>query len=214
MIEFNPTAHEYRKDGTLYDPVTKVCSAVLQTENPWWKPDHRLRGTFVHRITEAVDDEVWDPRLTVFPASLGWEDSAKEKVIQRGFAYEKFLKETGFRAIHKELIVWSDSLQVAGMLDKYGMFTKGRYAGDAAIVDIKSGEPTPSAIIQVALYEILLEDSHPHMKGMVKQRVILHLREDGTCRPEYRNANNGYNDRMEALSVVNTYRFMKRNKLL
>lgn len=213
-IELNKLTHEYRKDGTLYDPVTQVCSSVLHTESPWWKVDHQLRGTFVHSITEAVDDGEWDPRLTVFPDSLGWGDAAKDKIIQRGFAYQRFMDETGFKAIKKEFIVYSDVLQIAGTIDKFGIFTKGRYAGWKAIVDIKSGEPTPSAIIQVALYEILLDECQPEQRGEPKLRVILHLREDGTCRPEYRHANNGYNDRMEAISIVNTYRFMKRHKLL
>lgn len=213
MIDFEPIAHEYRKDGIQYDSVTQVCSRVLGTENPWWKPEHRLRGNFVHRITEAIDDHVWDPRLTKFPDSLGWDDAAKDKIIQRGFAYSKFLESTGFRATEKELVVWSDSLRMAGKLDKLGIFTLGRHAGEEAILDIKSGEPTPAAIIQIQLYEILLEESFPRLKGRIKHRVILHLREDGDCRPEYRNGSNAYHDRVDALSVAHTYHFMKRHKL-
>ena len=214
-LEFIKDTHEYRAEGIKLRSVTQVLSKVLQTDNPWWKREHRLRGTFVHRITDVIDEGAWDPRLTTFPASLGWDDKQKEKVIQRGFAYQRFVDETGFRVLKNELMVHSLGLRLAGTLDKLGIFTKGRYAGCLVIGDIKSGEPTPAAILQVMLYQILLEETDPEIiKGQETIRMVLHLRDDGQARPEYRTNNNGHMDRADALAVLRTYDFMERNKLV
>lgn len=211
--QLDPLTHTYLLDGYKLDAVTYVIGKVLrQAENPWWTLEHRIRGTYVHRITEAIDEKNWDPRLVEFPDRPTLSDEVKEGIIQRGHAYQKFLDESGFHCEQQELTVWDVGLRLAGRVDKIGMFARGRYAGDRAIVDIKSGEPTPAAYPQVTLYEHLLRESHPEIAEQIKHRVILWLRPDGTCRPEYRNLQNeGKFDLVEALAIYRTYRFMERH---
>jgi hypothetical protein len=217
----NKDDHTYWKGDVRYDAVTHVCDGALGLEaSRWWKPVHRLRGTMVHRITEVIDAKCWNPRAVVFPNSPLLDDNIKEGIIQRGFAYQGFIEETGFVSIRNEIIVWSDTMRVAGRIDKLGLFTKGRYAGDATILDVKTGPPTAAAIPQVSLYQLLFQECHEEYGESlaqllpIKQRVILHLRDDGKCDPEYRNNNNAYGDTLDAMGIVAVYRFKERHKLL
>jgi hypothetical protein len=146
-----------------------------------------------------------------FPDSLGWTAEQKQKIINRGYAHQRFLDQTGYEAVTHEMPVWSQTFGLAGTIDSLGKFTKGRYAGQYGIVDIKSGPPLPTAILQVALYDILYGVMGYPIK--LNLRVILHLREDGQPRPEYRDAETGQLDRGDALSVLRVYQFMKKHKL-
>lgn len=208
-ISLDRLSHTYTRNGSKYDAVTDVISGALGSgDNPWYKPEHSLRGTFVHRITEAIDEGDWDPALMVFPSHLGWDDLAKQRIIKRGYAYQRFLADTGFEATQKETIVWSDMMLVAGMIDKLGIIRKGDYQGCRAIVDIKSGEPTPAARLQVALYDLLLWEC---AADPVQLRIVLWLKENGDCRPEFYAE---HRDLVDARSIVNVFRFKQRHKLL
>src|SRR5579864_1407196 len=107
-LAFNPELHEYRVDGLLLTPVTHLIATVLKTENPWWKLSHRIRGKYVHRIVEAIDRDDWSPTATRFPPSWGEEDC--RKVLGRGYAYQRFVAESGYRALHSEMQVFCKAL--------------------------------------------------------------------------------------------------------
>lgn len=205
-VEFDPENHTYTINDDRYDHVTKVCDTVLQTKSRWWKDEHRLRGTFVHAISAAVDSDDWSPELTTFPSA--WDEKQKDGVIKRGLAYEKFVKETGFRAAYSEVVVYSKHLRLAGRLDKFGTMWRGQFAGKKVLVELKSGEPTAAAKIQVAFYEVLFEEMYTFKPDL---RLILHLRDDGEPRPEYRS---GAGDITDAMCVLGTYRFMQHNNLI
>lgn len=211
QIHFDADKHEYSLGGQRYENVTTVLSSVLGTDNPWWKRDHRLRGTFVHRITEAIDQGDWDAAATQFPASWGEED--QRKVLARGIAYEKFLEESGFQAIHNEFRVYSVSMELAGTLDKIGRITRGKFAGHIALLDIKTGKPTPLAKLQVALYDLMWREMK-HTELYPTVHVILHLREDGSTRPVYITDPEIAQNKIDGISCVNVFKFRKRNGLL
>jgi hypothetical protein len=207
QIEFEPVAHTYSVAGQAYDGVTRVISAVLRDQSRWWKPEDRMRGTMVHAITEAIDAGDWDADATVIPDGFD-----RQGIIQRGEAYQHFIHLSGFQALKVECRVASPSLRLAGTLDRFGLIAKGTHAGRHAILDLKSGAPTPSAILQAALYQKLLLDTFPSLHlAAPPLRIILHLKPNGKARPEYREGNA---DIMDALAIVRTYRFMEREGLL
>jgi hypothetical protein len=210
-IQFDEAAHSYSLDGAPLESVNKVIGSVLRIDSRFWKEEHRLRGKYVHAITEAIDEGNWSPEDTVIP-----DDQDKEGIFQRCYAYQDFLELTGFQSLLVEAKVASPTLGIAGTLDRYGKITKGRYAGRYAILDIKSGLPTAGAILQLALYEICVKNNigrelrYPEHQ-VPDLRIILHLRPDGKCRPEYRE---GPQDIFDALALVRVWQFMKRENLL
>lgn len=208
QVVLHESSHTYSMDGKSLESVTKVIGSVLNIDvTRWWKPEHRNRGKYVHAITEAIDEGCWNEGTTIIP-----EEQDRQGIIQRCYAYQDFLNLTGFKSILVEAAVASVPFGVAGTLDRYGLITKGAYKGRYAILDIKSGLPTAAAILQLALYEICYKETFATAEhaGRPDLRIILHLRADGKCRPEFRE---GPADLADAVALVRVFRFKERNAL-
>lgn len=207
ILELDESTHTYTLDGQKLDGVTSVLGAVLRTSSPWWKPEHRLRGTFVHRICEAINDKEWDADAVVVPT--GWTEKDRQELVARGLGYQQFISGSGFVPAGSEVRVYSKHLKIAGTADVIGAITKGTYAGLPAIIDVKSGAPTAAAKLQVALYNLCLREAG--FRASV--HIILHLKASGVATPYYRVGADVERDITDALSVVNVFRFMQREGL-
>lgn len=207
-IRLDADRHEYWSGDQRYAGVTSILDSVLGIKSRFWKPKHRIRGQFVHSITEAIDDLDFDTSLVVLPE--GWSPQDRADIMGRADAYESFVDQTGFRKIEAELLVWSDSMMVAGTLDRIGVFHKGAHAGKVAIVDIKSGLPDHAAQLQVSLYDLLKQESHPELPA-VDLRVVLQVKPNGKPKPTYRSGMDMQWDDVVARSVVNVYKWKQQH---
>jgi hypothetical protein len=176
-VRFTPADHRYFLGDRELASVTKILHAVLQDGSAFWRPEDRQRGHRVHRLTEVIDAGDWDGTISC----PDLEEAAITKIINRGIAYQKFLDDTGFVAQHCELLVCSAVYGFGGKLDKWGICqdrTKP-WVNERWIVDIKSGAPTPSAKLQVALYDYALFES---LDQLSEARVIVELQDNANYR--------------------------------
>jgi hypothetical protein len=209
-LEFDEKNHIYTLSGRKLSSVTEVLEIVLRTSSPWWKPSHRMRGQFLHKICEAIDAKDYDPAGTVFPKS--WSEADRDAVSRRAEAYQTFVDSVGYEVIFSELQVYSEELGLAGTLDSIGRQTKGAFAGRFTLVDVKSGEPTPAALLQVSLYDQLRTKHFQNPGDCV--RCILHCQPNGKPRPVFRYGIEAKQDDADARAVVRTFRFMQQHGLI
>jgi ATP-dependent exoDNAse (exonuclease V) beta subunit len=161
--------------GKRYTRITSLIAAVGLSD--FSKIPHRdrefymARGKANHRLFEDVElgrDHLfnYDPRIEVYRAG-----------------HARFLRETGFKPLAGgiEKRVHSDDLEVAGTLDRFGVFQ-----GSLSLIDYKTsvlppaakpGLPTPTEI-QTALYLICL----PQYRFDEVKRFGVAFRKDGTYR--------------------------------
>lgn len=213
-LTFSPDLHEYRLGDRRLASVTEVLEAVLRTSSPWWTPAHRFRGTAVHAIVAAINQGDYDPAGTVFPAS--WTEADRDGVTKRTEAYQNFVESTGYESLFTELRVHSESMGIAGTLDTIGYQRKGSFADKLTLIDLKSGQPTPSSVLQVSLYSQLVQELPP-MMGWDKLeivRVVLHCQPNGKSRPVFRYGSEAKQDDADARAVLRTFRFLERHNLL
>jgi hypothetical protein len=209
-IDFEPESHTYEVDGTEVPSVTQVLSSegLSGNGNGYWKEEHRLRGTAVHKVAllltkrpikgrtreEIVDGSLWDPRTTA------------PILVPYGLACAAYLSDSGFRPEHIELPVASLKLGVAGTLDAWGKMPDGR----RTIVDWKSGQPGAAADVQTAGYAVLLEES----RGLqTDQRVVVWLQSSGDYKA-YPARPAGGQDLAIWMAAVNLYKWRQAHKLL
>jgi hypothetical protein len=205
-IVLDEAGHTYHVGDQELISVTKVIESVLRIDSHYWKAQHRLRGQFVHQIIQAINDRDWDADSTVVPAGFD-----RDEIINRGYGYQSFIEQTGFRPILSEFRVADAKIGIAGTLDTYGLITKGSYAGRYAIADAKSGLPTAAAILQLALYEHCFRVGDTLAYITPNLRIILELRRDGSIRPTF---HEGKSDIMDALALIRIWNFKKRNGIL
>jgi hypothetical protein len=211
--------HQYWYAGKRLHAVTEVLDKVLRINSNWWLPKHRLRGQWVHSITQAIDDHDYDESLVELPEQ--WPDGKalteedRHKILARGKAYQRWKDHTGFEPSYQELPVCSLHLGIAGTLDRIGRFAKGKYKNRIAVVELKSGTPTAAARLQVALYRYL--SIAWAMKLGTDQdciTAVVQLCENGKPVPDYRDGSDLLSDTTTSLSVVQVFHFMKEHALL
>jgi hypothetical protein len=160
-FEFDEASHTYRLEGIILPSITQVLGAVGITHDDFYDEASRVRGTAVHRACWFLTENDLDWK-TVSP---GIEPYVR--------AYERFLKESGFKAIWCEKAMAHPHLQFAGTPDLYGTWD----GKDKPIVlDIKTGEPGAGAKAQTAAQAILCRDNGFPVTG----RGALRLTKEGT----------------------------------
>jgi len=190
--------HRYWVGHRQLAGVTTVLEEVGLYSNPWARDVHRERGTAVHQITSAIDRGDWDYR------------QCDDELRNYGNAYWEWKQAVGFQALADEKIVASISYSLAGRLDRYGYLQDGT----RVIVDIKSGQPSPAAGIQTALYQFMLGETSLLETGEewpVDERIILWLKPSGEYIPVVRHAATYPTDLQVGLSAVQIYHWRKDN---
>jgi hypothetical protein len=181
-VAFYPDGHAYTLNGNEAVSVTRVLAAEGLHGSAFWKPEHRERGTKVHRIAlllstspacgggtaeEIVAASRWIPE----PPANGRPGTSPE-LIPYGWAVANWLADTRFQPQLVEQPVGSLALRLCGTLDLYGVM-----AGRRTLVDFKSGQPQAAADLQTALYAHCLRETF----GLeTDQRVVVWIKPDGS----------------------------------
>ncbi|MDN5880951.1 MAG: PD-(D/E)XK nuclease family protein [Nitrosospira sp.] len=140
QLLFDEETHTYTLDGERLPNVT----SILDPLNDLWRvpPDilerARLFGTAVHKTVEFyeagdLDEATLDPALV--------------RVLAQ---YKEAIRQTGWRVVESELIVYHPTFRYAGKLD---LIVEVPGARRLALVDVKSGSVTDSAGPQTAAYQ-------------------------------------------------------------
>jgi len=150
-------AHLYTINGKPVPGVTSLLKAALFVDDTWFRPEYATRGKRVHKACELSDKGIAMPGLAQYPEVAG-----------RLEAWKKFVHEMDFEAVAIEEFVGNELWGYAGQLDRRGSI---RIINAPALLDIKSGEPTPADAWQTAAYENCVDGYH--------RRFGVHLRESG-----------------------------------
>ena len=166
---FDRERHLYLVDGRPVPSVTQVLhSARLAADYSMVPPDvlerKRIIGEYVHKATQYLDEgcldlETVDPELQPYLA-----------------AYQRFLKESGFRPqlIEHRLVSRVGGMLCGGTVDRVGSMN-----GRAWLIDLKCVDRLyPGFALQTAGYELLLPK--PVVPPFKYTRAVLQLRRDGS----------------------------------
>ena len=175
QIEFSEELHEYTVDDERFPSITQVLGDEGMADFLFASMADRDRGSAVHRVTEIIDMKPWEgATVEEIVANSRWDpDSTSATLIPYGYAYAQFLLDTGFRSKVVEGKVASKAYRVAGRFDRWGLTASGK----RWLVDLKSGQPTDAAWVQVALYAHCAKETH----GLDTDEVaIVWLKRDGS----------------------------------
>lgn len=161
-VSFDPASHVYThvRSGRELPSCTRILEATGIRAPYFGDPIYGIRGSWVHSCSEAVDagDLDWDRAEAEHPDWIGYVR-----------AYELFLSENTVEILSTEEIVWSELWWYAGMCDRTVMLN-----GRLTRLDLKTGQPDRSQMVQIALYDETQEEEHDLRP--------LYLRKDGTYR--------------------------------
>ena len=132
-LTFDSETHTYRKDGTIVPHITGILEEAGLVDDFYYTEKTSAIGKAIHTACRYLDEE-----------ELDW-DSLDSEIVGRVKGYDRFLKETGFKAIVNEEIVFSELHLFAGTLDKRGFLF-----GEESVVELKSGPPQIWARLQTA----------------------------------------------------------------
>ncbi|MPM68125.1 hypothetical protein SDC9_115056 [bioreactor metagenome] len=162
MLLYNDSKHEYLvmngPGKAIHIPgVSELISyaGVIPPTDFKLHPKYRARGTFVHSITERIDDGDWEVEEET-PAE--WLPFVK--------AYKLFLNDHAVEIVESEILVANDSLFYAGRLDRILMVDGKRF-----LCDYKTGYRYRWHIVQLASYQLCTKEDN---------LASLFLRDDGT----------------------------------
>ena len=150
-LEFEPNSHKYRLDGDYIPGLTTVLSDCGLTDSRWAKEEHRDRGTAVHDLCAEIalferpeSQFEWDGTCDK-PIAVPYGQSFLKGIRALGFVVEPGMLEVG---------VFSAIYLCAGTFDMWGYQGKRR-----ALIDVKSGQPSPGVDIQLAGYRVMARES-------------------------------------------------------
>jgi hypothetical protein len=156
----------YQVDGIRVPSVTeilKIAGLINYDDAPSSLLERKRRiGTEVHQWCEMIDQQMLEPEGVI-------DD---EEISGYVGAYLAFCRDAQPKIIECEQPVVNERYRYAGTLDRTLEMT-GLHR-PLAVLDIKTGEPAKWMALQLAGYEMCLEQPH--------RRFSLHLRADRTYR--------------------------------
>ena len=154
--------HEYSWNGRRVPSVTQLIRLLAPRD---FEVDeyYKKRGTIIHTICQWEDTGELEPS-SVDPTLIGFLG-----------AWRKFKTDTGFEIIGIEKSLYHRSYDYAGRIDRYGKLNK-----TPVIVDLKTGQPHPSDLLQAPAYMFLLKAN----KIKCEKAFDLYLKGNGNYRLE------------------------------
>jgi hypothetical protein len=204
MLRFDPDKHEYwLSEGgreVKLPSVTQILADVGILDASEYRTtkkladgrevDARTFGTYVHQACHYDDLGTLD------------EDTLDAAIKPYLGGYRAFKRDVAFKVLLSEVPSYHPQYRYAGTPDKAGLFERGNIC---AIVDIKTGAPSPWHRIQLAAYSFIQRWEDCAAPG----RFGLYLNESGTYKLiEYKDRQDGQIF-LSALAVFN----WKRNLL-
>lgn len=185
-ITLRKNDHVYLVDGKEYPSVTTILRDTGFISTAFYTDEGRQIGEAVHAACEYLD------RGISFAVS-----HLDPRVSGRVRAYEKFRKDTGFKPILIEEMVFNKDHLYCGTLDRTGIMN-----GREVLIDLKSGTAPTWAGCQLWAYAMCLGGSL-----FIKDQYVLQLKATG----KYVLTKFGeLEDRMAWLSAVSVF-YWKRN---
>jgi hypothetical protein len=164
--------HVYRVDGDVVPGVSEILKASGFGDPAATASGYRIdedvianaaeRGIYIH---EAIH--------LLLHGRLDWE-SLDEEIEPYVRAFDEWQKEAGFYAVATEAMFYEPEHGYCGTRDLFG------YIGDEpTVVDIKTGSAglKPWHKYQLAAY------AYPNKGAQWPNRIMLHLKKDGKCKP-------------------------------
>ena len=165
-IEFDPEKHIYRLDGVVVPSVTQIMESAGLSQRPLCDLETleiaRQRGVAVHKAINIIcggqEPQGVDPRI--------------EGYVR---AFRAFMQESRFKVIRSEIVLASERHRYAGTADLVGW-----WGSDRALVDVKTGQPSPLVAVQLAGYRMLWRENFQDQR--IRRCMSLWVREDGSYR--------------------------------
>ncbi len=172
-FHFYEKSHSYWLDGKRLFSVTERLAGMGLIETGWYNITGRVRGKAVHLACTFIESE-----------ELDWESLKEtERVLSvpiGGYvrAWEKFLKESGWKSTQIEVPMVHQSYLFAGTPDRVGFWPDGT----EGVLDLKSGGPLPWHALQLGAYDVLAPRINPNAP---RKLATIHLHENGNYSVEY-----------------------------
>ena len=167
-IQFNEAEHIYTVNQKRVLSVTQYLELSGSVDTQWFKEEHCLRGSAVHKAIQYhlqgdLDDE------TLHPLVRPHVDAGRE-----------FIEKVGFRPTSIEKIVYDPVYGFIGTLDMLGTWD---LCEGNILIDWKSGAFLPCVALQTAAYESCLSGKY--------RRFAVKLGKDGkyTLSDEFKDRN-------------------------
>lgn len=161
MVYFEADTHTYTdEEGLVLPSVTQVLKDVGIIDSSKYTEGSAEWGTEIHGCLQRIDEGLEQSELYI-----------GTDVYPYVAAHEQFKHDTGFKVTGVEVIYGSEGYRFAGMIDRIGVLN-----GKDCIIDIKTGGKENWHSLQLAGYELLLQD--PIHYSYVK-RYALHLKNTG-----------------------------------
>jgi len=150
---------------------------------------YKSRGSQVHSATYRDDTDD------------GFEtDGLKPEVKVRVDRWRNFKKDSKVEVVNAELPIYNTDIKMVGCLDRIANL-KLRKTTQRVIIDIKSGEIPKWTGLQLAFYELILNDGY-------YRRFAVGLGKDPYDLKEFTD----HRDRTNALTLLNAYRIREEYK--
>jgi hypothetical protein len=142
MLEFNAERHEYKLNGVVIPSVTQILKAAGLSDFSGVNADLLQRsanfGTAVHKAIELRSKGTLDNNSV--------DEGLKSYLLQ----WDAFASQFKFESKKQEIVLCHESLKFAGTIDNLGEID-----GVETLIDVKTGTPRPSDIIQLCAYGML-----------------------------------------------------------
>ena len=161
-VTLDQETHIYKTDdGREMPSVSRILESTGVRDVYRGDPIYGVRGKWIHRATELVD-----------AGDLDWEQAERDQPewVPYVRAYELFLKENTVEIVATEEIVWSETWWYAGTCDRRCLLN-----GIPCRLDLKSGQPSRSHVVQIALYDATNPENRHDLRPV-------YLRKDGSYR--------------------------------
>lgn len=161
-VTFEESSHSYAdRNGSSLPSVTRIIKEVFQTGSFGHSDDARMRGEAVHRACQLISEGRFKP------------EQAHSTIEPYAQAWARYVSECGFKSEFWEQPLAS-AYGFAGKPDTFGRLA----GGHRAVLDCKSGSRPVWVLLQLAAYEMLIQENFPDV-GPLKKRAV-QLLSDGT----------------------------------
>lgn len=161
LCEFDEASHTYRIDGVAVPSVTQILAPIrpdFSAIPPQILEAKRRLGVAVHLATELDDTDDLD------------DDATSETVMGYVRAWRRFKTDSGAEVLMTEQRLYSERFRFAGTLDGV-VRVRG---GDVYLVDRKTSATMHASYgVQLAGYQMLLDDSMPGKGGLLRKGIRL-----------------------------------------
>jgi len=211
---FDESTHTYKAGSTIYPSVTQIIRAAgmmpwldyMERQEPFVLENARERGTNVHTVvslinlgkdwtkSDAFNQLQWCGEEGYINGYLEWLEDSKFEVNPKSVEKRFFNRNRGY----------------AGTIDFWGLEDPASI--EATVVDLKSGGFEPAARLQLSAYQ---NHSDGTLHGqLIKRRIVLCLRRDGTYRAHPLRTSENSLDWNAFQSCLNCWNYKAKHNLI